>query len=167
MCIRDRYDVPLCKYQGRFNEPVGWPSIIYYGLSLLTVLESLLARSAIACLTNLTSFKTETARVRFMTVSIFMILFFNYGIMYLFAPLDFNTDFMKRILSGIYTDFGNHWFLEIGSLIVTNQLIIALMPPVVLLLNWLWSAMLHKYDQRRCRALKEPESTRTKTLLAF
>ena len=55
-----------------------------------------------------------------MTVSVFLIYFFNYGIMFLIGPLNIEIQFMSTFFAGVYTDFSTHWFNEIGGLIVKS-----------------------------------------------
>lgn len=140
------YSEPLCIYQGQFEKVAGWPQILYYGVSLATVAESLVARLAISYLTDFASFKKDTGRVRFMAVSIFWLFFFNYGIMYILAPLDYDIKILRGITGGVFSVLGTEYFNEIGPLIVTNQLSLALMPVVVLFTNWLMTVIVHRYD---------------------
>ena len=94
----------------RYLKIYGWPNILYYSISVFIVLQSLIGRALFACLAKMTSFKTETARVRFMTFSVFLIWFFNYGIMFLLAPINIDSEFMTTFFAGVYTDFSTHWF---------------------------------------------------------
>lgn len=130
----------------RYLKIYGWPNILYYSISIFIVLQSLIARAIFTGLAKMTSFKTETARVRFMTFSVFLIFFFNYGIMFLIAPINIDSEFMTTFFAGVYTDFSTHWFNQIGGLIVTSQLIVAVMPPITLFINWLIASMLYCYD---------------------
>ena len=146
-----KYEKPLCRDQRRYMSLLGVPQIMYYSASVFILMQSLLARAFFAFLTNLTSFKTETARIRFMTISVFMIFFFNYGIMYILAPINIDTEFMHTFFAGIYTDLGTHWFNDIGGLIVLNQMIVSVMPPITVAVNWLINYFLLCYDQRKCK----------------
>ena len=65
-------------------------------------------------------------------VGVLAIFFFQFGIMFLIAPLNFDANHIKLFFNGIYTDFNEHWFDEIGNLII-KQLIIATLLPAILL----------------------------------
>lgn len=64
-----------------------------------------------------TYFKTESAKVQFITTSVVWIFFFNYGVMYLLAPMDIDIIFL---LKGIYTDFNSAWYVSIGPSIILS-----------------------------------------------
>lgn len=93
-----------------------------------------------------THFKTESARVRFITVSVFCIFFFNYGIMYLIAPIKMEKASDSFILGGYYNDFNQSWYVNIGYSIILSQLILAVMPPITLLINVAIKYVLRAYD---------------------
>ena len=65
-------------------------------------------------LTNLIKFTSNSARMRFIVVSVFIIYFLNYGVLYLLAPMKLNVPFVSSLVSGIYWDFNQYWFTDIG-----------------------------------------------------
>ena len=69
------------------------------------MVQSFVVRWIFFCLMGCTHFKSEAVRVRFMTISIFMIFFFNYGVMYLLAPIEIDIGPWNYINSGVYHDF--------------------------------------------------------------
>ena len=115
----------------------------YYASILAINVQSFVIRSIFVYLMRYTYFKTESARVRFMTVSIFGIFFLNYGIMYLVAPMDIDISFL---ILGVYTEFNTSWYVNIGDLIVITMLILAISPPITLFCNWVIKNALRQYD---------------------
>ena len=88
MMLNKEYNVTLCEDQDKFWVFFSIPQMINYMASLAIVAQSYIIRYIFVWLMRFTYFKTDSARVRFMTVSIFMIFFFNYGIMFLLAPFE-------------------------------------------------------------------------------
>ena len=56
-------------------------------MSLLIVLQNLLARLAFIQLTKVIKFTSNTQRTRFIIISVFLIYFMNYGVLYMLAPM--------------------------------------------------------------------------------
>ena len=57
-------------------------------------------------------------------LTIFYINLLNYGLVYILAPWDSretNLPLIKRMFSGLYTDFNAFWFNDVGSFIVSTM----------------------------------------------
>lgn len=102
--------MPICEHVNGFHSLISLPSLFNFASLMSIVIQSAIFRAIFVCLTQLTSFKSDTARVRFTTVSVLLIFFYNFGIMYLIAPLNFNTEKLELFFNGLYTDFNQHWF---------------------------------------------------------
>ena len=113
-----RKPIPICSYVNNFDSLFSLASLLNFSSAMAIVLQSVIFRAFMRFLVGLTSFKTDSARVRFLTVSVLMIFFYNFGVMFLIAPLNFETDHFTLFLGGVYTDFNAHWFNEIGDLII-------------------------------------------------
>lgn len=133
----------------------------------MIVLQSLTARIGFIALAKWLSFTSNSERMRFILVSVFLIYFLNYGVLYLIAPLSINLPIVSKILRGIYPDFNQAWFGDIGNQIISVMLINAIMPPIEVFFLWLWSYVRRAYDQGRCCRKVPPSSTKEKTLFGF
>ena len=74
----------------------------------------------------------------FIIVSVFSIYFLNYGVLYLLAPMKLEIPFVSDILIGVYYDFNQQWYSDIGQQIISVMLINAVFPPLEILLLALW-----------------------------
>ena len=110
----------------------GIPKIIYYSASVAIVLQSLIARSVFINIIHWIPFKYESSRLNYTIVSVFMIFFFNYGVIYMYAPMRIPTPIVHSIFNGVYKDFNDSWFEDVGSLIIQVAFINAIMPPIEL-----------------------------------
>ena len=68
--------------------------------------------------------------MRFTLVSVFSIIFLNYGILYLITPLKIDVPLVSLIMSGVYYDFNQNWFRDIGYQIINVMIINAIFPPI-------------------------------------
>jgi hypothetical protein len=70
-------------------------------------------------LVQVTGFNKNSKEAIKTMYSVLTVTFFNYGILYLLAPLSFGEAGAEDgdLFSGIYTDFTPQWFSDIGSLI--------------------------------------------------
>mmetsp|Transcript_41815 Transcript_41815/g.55128 ORF Transcript_41815/g.55128 Transcript_41815/m.55128 type:complete len:173 (-) Transcript_41815:881-1399(-) len=114
-------------------------------------------------------FKYESSRLNYTIVSVFMIFFFNYGVIYMYAPMRIPIPYVSGIFNGVYQDFNSSWFEDVGSLIIQVAAINAIMPPVELVAELIKARVLRCYDQRSCRVgnAKTQTKTRKKTLFTF
>lgn len=81
-----------------------------------------------------------------MTVSVLMIFFFHFGVMFLIAPINFETDRFTLFLGGVYTDFNAHWFNEIGNLIIKQLIIATILPLILVTLFWIVKSSIRCFD---------------------
>ena len=138
--------MPVCKSQMKFVGPFGEFYLLSQVVSIVIVLQSLAARTGFIALAKWLSFTSNSQRMRFILVSVFSIYFLNYGVLYLIAPLSIKLPFVSFLLRGVYPDFNQFWFGDIGSQIISVMVINAVMPPVEVFFLWLWSYVRRAYD---------------------
>ena len=110
---RGKYDItmePICEKQMLFYDWMEKPQIFYFSATILIVLQSLIARSIFINIIHWIPFKYESSRLNYTIVSVFMIFFFNYGIIYMYAPMRIPTPFLHSFFNGVYKDFNDSWF---------------------------------------------------------
>ena len=110
--------VPICKYQDKYVKTIGLPSAIYYSISIIIVLQSLVVRISSLALTKFITYKSESMRTNVNTLIIFLIYFNNLGVTYLLAPMLIHIPILDYFFDGIYPDFNKGWFQDFGALIV-------------------------------------------------
>ncbi len=101
----------------QFVSMLGVFKLLGYVISTLIVVQSFLARFGFIHLTKLIKFTSNSQRMRFIIVSVFCIFFFNYGVMYILGPMELKIPIAGQFLLGIYTDFNQFWFSDIGFLV--------------------------------------------------
>lgn len=89
----------------KYYAPFGEYYLLSLAISVLVVLQSLTARIGFIALAKWLTFTSNSQRMRFILVSVFLIYFLNYGVLYLIAPLNLNLPIVSSILKGIYPDF--------------------------------------------------------------
>ena len=77
--------------------------------------------------------------MRIIIVSVFSIFFLNYGLLYLIAPMSLNIPIISSFMMGIYEDFNQYWFSDIGGMVISVQLINALTAPLEAFAFWFWN----------------------------
>jgi hypothetical protein len=93
----------------------GIAKLIGYGLSVLIVVQSLIARFGFIKLTKLIKFTSVSAKMRFILICVFSIYFINYGVMYVIVPLNVQIPLVSFLFQGVYQDFNMYWFTDIGN----------------------------------------------------
>lgn len=114
----------------KFSSLLGDYNLLYYAISLVITMQNLLIRFFFIKLAKMIDFESESMYLSFVIVSIFLIFFINYGVAYLFGPLKAGVPFFDKlqVSFGIYSDFNEAWFGDVGELIILNCLIYAFMP---------------------------------------
>ena len=79
--------MPICKDQMTFYDLLGSPSFAYYGINFGIVALSSLCQKIAMKLAECITFKTESRRTFLSTILIFLVVFNNYGLVYLIAPM--------------------------------------------------------------------------------
>lgn len=78
---------PIC-LENRRSIGFGYFSLINNFMSVVIVLESMIARSAFIALSNYIRWQSLTNKMKNTVVSVFLIFFLNYGLLYLFSPME-------------------------------------------------------------------------------
>ena len=112
-------------------------------------------------------FTSSSARMRFIIVSVFAIYFLNYGVLYVIAPMKLKIPLVSRFLIGVYYDFNQFWFTDIGNQVMSILVIQSFFPPLEFIGLWFLDVVKRSYDQGRCWRKLEPESTKQKTLFGY
>jgi len=68
--------------------------------------------------------------MKLMICSVFIIYFYNYGLLYLLAPMQINLFYSLGPGLAIYPDFNDSWFSDIGYLVFLALFINAMFPPI-------------------------------------
>lgn len=71
-------------------------------------------------------------------VSVFSIFFLNYGLLYILAPFKWDIPVLNSILIGIYEDFNQFWFSDVGNMVISVMIINALTAPLEVFGFWFW-----------------------------
>ena len=108
------YSVPICHDQMKFTATLGVAQLFKHFLSLMIVVQNLLSRILFIELTKIIKFTSTSQRMRFILISVFMIYFLNYGVLYLLAPMKLRIPFLPMTL-GVYYDFNQYWYSDIGN----------------------------------------------------
>mgnify|MGYP007058558178 CR=1 FL=1 len=81
-------------------------------------------------------FKSDSQRTHFILISVFSVLFVYYGVLYLITPLRLEIPIVSNFTIGVYWDFNQYWFIDIGYQVTMVLLIKAFFPPVEFLSKW-------------------------------
>ena len=145
----------------------------------MTVVQSVIARAGFIALSRVIHFESLTNKMKIVVVSVSLIFFLNYGLLYLIGPIKFNVT--GKYGFGYYSDFNHSWFDTVGVLIFNAMLINAIWPIIAVLITTLVSKLTVFCDRRdsckqlRCRrrieqAAEQKEgsgNTKSKSLYAY
>ena len=100
--------------------------------------------------------------------SVLIVTFFNYGILYILAPLSFVEAGAKDggLWSGIYTDFSSQWFQDIGSLIAETA-VLNIVFPMIEFLVYLAIRHLKRILDQKSLCPCDKYKTRARTIYHF
>jgi hypothetical protein len=85
----------------------------------------------------------------------------------LIAPFKIKIGVLSQLMGGIYEDFNQFWFSDIGTMVVSVMVINAVTTPLEVFGIWLWLTVRRSYDQKRCWRKLPPETTRQYSLQAY
>ena len=115
-------------------------------------------------------FRNDSTRSSYIMSGIYVTNLISYGCIWIFITFDGRPEtafyYIEFMRNSIYNDFNSAWFQTIGTIIVENMAILALMPIANFFLAYIIRHVRRMYDQRKCwpnNLLK----TRCGTLLAF
>ena len=100
--------------------------------------------------------------------TVLLVTFFNYGLLYIIAPANFNWIGAEEgsFFSGIYTDFTSQWFLDIGVLILETSAFNIIFPLIEFLLFLIIRVIKRCIDQKSI-CPTDKYKTRAKTISDF
>ena len=109
--------VRICKerYERIGSFQVGYFAAKSFGA--LITLANFCTRLIMIALTKLIRCSSVSREARFIRNSVFVMSFFNTGLLYMFASISTRTSrlpFIKNTLEGVYPDFNAYWYEDIG-----------------------------------------------------
>lgn len=97
-----------------FSDTFGIARMSGYVISLLIVTISTLVRIIFIEIAKIIKFTSNSQRTRFILVSVFCVLFLYYGVLYLITPMSLEIPIIGYFCIGVYSDFNQYWFVDIG-----------------------------------------------------
>lgn len=95
-------------------------------------------------------------------ICVFAIYFINAGLMYLLAPMKMQLPLISYLELGIYQDFNQYWYADIGYQIISVLVLKAIFPPLELIALLAKDRLLQSWDQRKfCRKLPPSETRKS------
>ena len=73
-------------------------------------------------------------------------MFVYYGVLYLITPLRVEIPIVSYFCVGVYGDFNQYWFIDIGMQVMTVLLIKAFFPPTEFIGKWAIQLALRSWD---------------------
>ena len=120
----------------------GWARLTGYAISLIIVIISTIIRSIFVKLAQIVKFKSNSQRNNFVIISVFSVLFTYYGVLYLVTPLRIEIPIVSYFTIGVFWDFNQYWFTDVGMQVATVLIIKAFFPPTEFISKWsLWFAL--------------------------
>ena len=119
-----------------YTNTFGTARMAGYVISLIIVIISTVVRAIFIKLAQIVLFKSNSQRVRFIIVSVFSVLFVYYGVLYLITPMRIEIPIVSFFTIGVYWDFNQYWFADIGYQVFTVLCIKAFFPPTEFISKW-------------------------------
>lgn len=149
----------------------GWGYIIEQSFNYLVVGASFVVRTFFIWIADRIHFISRSNETRFVMVSVFMITYLNYGLIYLFASYDIRGDktipFVENVFDGLYPDFNALWFNDVGVLIVAIMISNMYWPPLEFFLFYGIRLLYRMIDQRTLCPSSKPTKTQCKSIQSF
>ena len=131
--------LPICEQQMEYSDTFGKARLAGYAISLVIVIISTVVRGIFIKVASIVKFKSNSQRIHFVIVSLFSVLFAYYGILYLITPLRLEIPLISYFTIGVYWDFNQYWFVDVGYQIASVLLIKAFFPPTEFITKYsLW-----------------------------
>ena len=154
------------------------------------IVTSLLARAILSCVIKKIRYTSKSLQTLLILFTVCYIYTLNYVVLYIIAPFNISnkqekyidshqfvpfaemgisTGFFSWVAQGIYTDFNEYWFRDIGALVISSYSILVIFPPIEFAVLWLIRVLARSYDQRQlcCWSKQLPLKTRKKTISAY
>ena len=113
---------PICEMISTWNGLIS--TVISSSVNYIIVLMNLVMRGTFMALARKMSFKNKSQKYNFIMKSVFVALFFQTGLLVLFAFLDArslnNSVLASKLFGGLYTDFNQDWFNDAGVFLITT-----------------------------------------------
>jgi len=106
----------------------------------MIVIQSMIATKCFLALANWNSYKSNSKLMVVSTFYISIIDFLYNGIIFLVTPM-INYDWIPLFRNGTMSQgFNQYWFTSVGSIVISNMLLISLVPVIMELALWLLRA---------------------------
>ena len=131
--------LPRCEQQMEFSATYGKARLAGYAISVVIVIISTVVRGIFIKIASIVKFKSNSQRIHFVIMSLFSVLFAYYGILYLITPLRLEIPLISYFTIGVYRDFNQYWFGDVGYQIASVLLIKAFFLPTEFITKYsLW-----------------------------
>ena len=155
---------PICEKYEHYTSGLNF--VLRYLYTYLIVIASYGFRTLFIWISDLLGFESRTAQTRFVMISVFIVTYVNYALIYLAASVDVRHarfEIFNRVFQGLYTDYNALWFNDFGILIVGVMVSNMYWPPAELFLYWAMRHGLRVWDRCFC-CNRNGRRTRSKTI---
>ena len=110
----------MCKQFDTITASIGLGTLLDMAYGYLVVIANFVARITFIYFASLIRFTTYSKQTSFIMVSVFLMQFFNSGLLFVFAPWDSRGKWAERIplwgkiFNGVYPDLNSNWFSDVG-----------------------------------------------------
>lgn len=144
-------------------------------IPLAITLINLAIRSIVTFVAEYVRKETNMEKISFMRNWIFLLLFLQLGVMVAFAAVSLrefeDTKFIKNFFGGIYTDFNDAWFKDVGTLILDSMILNMVMPIFTFIQFYMTNTFFRMMDVcvlKECKCCpREYKDTNSKTIFQF
>ena len=110
---------PVCKQFDSITKSMGIGTLLDKVYAYLVVIANFVARITFIYFASLIRFTTYSKQTSFIMVSVFLMQFFNSGLIFIFAPWDSRGSLNKiplwdKIFNGVYPDINSNWYSDVG-----------------------------------------------------
>ena len=162
------YKLPICEelWRERIGS-YGGGFVLVKSFGAAITLANFLTRLVMIALTKCIRCASVSREARFIRDSVFIMSFFNTGLLYVFASVSTRISrfaFVRETLEGVYPDFNAHWYQDIGQIIVSTTIFNFCFLPV----EWAGFAAIRAAKRcldRGCR--RDRYATGSKTIQAY
>lgn len=141
---------------------------IEQSFNYLVVIASFVVRNFFIWIAGKVGFVSRTNETRFVMMTVFLITYLNYGLIYLFASYDIRGEstipFLPTLFDGLYPDFNALWFNDIGVLIITIMISNMYWPPLEFFIFYGLRLLYRMIDQRTLCPSSKPTKTSCKSI---
>ena len=142
-----------------------WGYVAVKSFGLIITLANFVTRQIMIALAHMIRCASVSREARFIRNSVFVMSFFNTGLLYVFASISTRESGIYAVestLEGVYPDFTSSWYDDIGTIILATTIFNIAFIPVEWCL-WATIRLLKRCWNRSCRT-NNHYSTKSKTI---